>query len=85
MPKFGWAGWRWMKFLDKLGNSGRMILIAHEDCRWYSEALQAPGRDRQLSDLREIRAGLRQRFAPASVEMYYARLGTPGNGTFEAV
>ncbi len=74
MPKFGWAGWRWLKFMEKLGTCERVILIAHEDCRWYAEALLAPGRDRQLHDLREVRDALVEQVAPAKVELYYARL-----------
>lgn len=84
LPKFNWAGWRWVKFLGKLGNTDRVILIAHDDCRWYADALQAAGRERQLKDLREVADGLRERFSPVKVELYFARL-TDAGAAFDAV
>ena len=77
LPKFAWAGWRWMKFLGKLGATGRVILIAHEDCRWYHEtgvAASSPSlREKQDSDLRAVCAGLKERFGAIAIEQYYAR------------
>src|SRR5262245_31698934 len=35
LPKFAWAEWRWMKFLSNLTHPERIIVIAHDDCRWY--------------------------------------------------
>ena len=78
LPKFAWSGWCWLKFIVDLTRTQRLILIAHDDCRWYfSLALhQDPARvrERQLADLRSIRAELTERFKIASTELYYARL-----------
>jgi len=76
LPKYSWAGWRWLKFLVDLARPRRIVLIAHDDCRWYQRLL-GPGETgppRQLDDLRRVRAMLRERFGQAQVEMYFARL-----------
>jgi hypothetical protein len=77
LPKFPWVGWQWVRFLGKLGNSARVILIAHDDCRWYQDArfAAAPAglRARQIRDLEEVSARLRERFGDARIERYYAR------------
>ncbi len=77
LPKFAWAGWRWVKFLMDLGSHQRVILIAHEDCRWYQDQRfwhQDPSlRDKQVRDLKHVRAGLQERFGNLKVELYYAR------------
>lgn len=82
LPKFSWAGWRWVKFLAQVSGPERVILIAHEDCKWY-EHIHAAGaaaghRERQVRDLREACAGIRERIARANVELYYARLNQAG-------
>jgi hypothetical protein len=76
LPKFSWAGWRWLKFLVDLAHPRRIILIAHDDCRWYHGFLPhgQEGRPRQVEDLRRVRAMLAERFAGAHVELYFARL-----------
>jgi len=86
LPKFSWAGWRWVKFLGDLSAPARVILIAHEDCRWYLDsrfgsAPQDP-RGKQVEDLRVARAGLAGRFGKVPVELYYARL-SGGRVVFE--
>lgn len=77
LPKFGWAGWRWVKVMEQVAHPPRIILIAHEDCRWYLSmgfATSNTGlRDRLIADLNAARAGLTERFGTA-VELYYARL-----------
>ncbi len=82
LPTFSWAGWRWVKFLAEASGPERVILIAHEDCKWYRHvhgAAAAPAyRDRQVRDLREACAGIRERIAGAAVELYYARLDRAG-------
>src|ERR1700676_1988249 len=35
LPKFAWAGWRWVKVMERVAQPERIILIAHDDCRWY--------------------------------------------------
>ncbi len=85
LPKFGWAGWRWVKFLGKLGTTGRVILIAHDDCRWYHDMCIGLGgsvRDRQLGDMRAVSLDLKERAGTANVETYYARLDN-GKARFE--
>jgi hypothetical protein len=78
LPKFSWAGWRWLKFLRNLMQPDRIVLIAHDDCRWYFEnrfAVSAEqARARQVEDLRRARAGLIERFGPVQVDLFYATL-----------
>jgi hypothetical protein len=76
LPKFSWAGWRWLKFLVDLANPSRIVLIAHDDCRWYHGFMrhgEAPAL-RQIDDLRRVRTMMQERFGQAAVEMYFARL-----------
>ena len=79
LPKFAWAGWRWLKFLSNLTNPERVIVIAHHDCRWYFENRFVTGeeeaRRRQVEDMGRVRAGLIERFGPLRVELFYATLG----------
>jgi hypothetical protein len=79
LPKFSWVGWRWMKFVLDLTKPSRVILIAHDDCRWYldmrfgHDALRV--REKMLDDLRKVRAELAERLGPtARIETYFARL-----------
>lgn len=87
LPKFSWAGWRWMKFLIDLMKPERVILINHDDCRWYFSTLQASDpervRARQLADLRGIQREFSDRFA-GQIEAYFARI-EDGSATFERV
>ena len=77
-PKFSWAGWRWMKFLKNLSQPARIVLIAHDDCRWYIENRYVPhpseAREHQIKDLRQARAELGERFGKVSIELFYATL-----------
>ena len=88
LPKFAWSGWRWMKFLAKLAPLRRVILIAHDDCRWYFEhgfVKHGGGlRDQQVEDMRRTAAEIRQRFGDVEVSLYRAALGTDG-AIFEKV
>ena len=87
MPKFSWSGWRWLKFLIDLMKPERVILINHEDCRWYFSLLRADDparvRDRQLADLRAIQREFTDRFT-VHIEAYYSRL-EEGGAVFERV
>jgi hypothetical protein len=87
LPKFSWAGWRWLKFLVNLTRPERLVLINHEDCRWYLSLLQsndaARVRERQLADLRVIQREFSERFN-AQIEAYYARI-EDGAAAFERV
>ena len=88
LPKFPWVGWQWVKFLGTLGNAKRVILIAHDDCRWYRDARFATAsanlRARQIRDLDEVSARLRERFGDGQIERYYIRLEGEG-AVFESV
>ncbi len=88
LPKFAWTGWRWVKFLGDLGNSARIILIAHEDCRWYLDGRFGPPpanlREKQVRDLRQVCAALRERFGEVRIELYYARK-EKGGAVFETL
>ena len=78
LPKFSWVGWRWLKFLVDLSQPRRLILIAHDDCRWYKDMrFWKHGDDWKraaLSDLARVRDGFRERFGPIGVETYFARI-----------
>jgi len=65
----------------------RVVLINHDDCRWYWSTLRATDharvRDQQLADLRSIQREFRDRFK-VSIEAYYARLERD-EATFERI
>ena len=88
LPKFSWAGWRWMKFMVDLTRPERLILIAHDDCRWYLDARfshdPAGMRARQIADLERVRRDLAERFGSRRVDLYYARL-EDGRAAFESL
>jgi hypothetical protein len=77
LPKFGWTGWRWVKFLVDVAKPSRAILIEHENCRWYRDPRfwteQGEMRPRQINDLSAVRAGLKERYPAIAVESYFAR------------
>ncbi len=87
LPKFSWAGWRWLKFVVDLIKPERVILINHDDCRWYFSlmAVDDPARvrARQLADLRAIQREFSGRFA-GQIEAYHARMEA-GAASFERV
>ena|SRR3989442_132213 len=88
LPKFSWAGWRWIKFMTGLMQPERIILIAHDDCRWYLDQRfwgQPAGlRERQIKDLQRVRGEIRERFPNSRVELFYARL-EDGRAGFESL
>jgi hypothetical protein len=87
MPKFSWSGWRWFKFMIDLMKPERIVLINHEDCRWYFATLRADDAARvhaqQLADLRAIQREVTERFT-VPIEAYFARLEN-GGAAFERV
>jgi hypothetical protein len=87
LPKFAWSGWRWMKFLVNLTRPRRIILVAHDDCRWYLDNRFAEGpkaRARQIDDLRRVRSTFVERFGSPRFDLFYARLdGT--SAVFESI
>jgi hypothetical protein len=77
LPKFSWVGWRWVKFVMDLSPVRRVILITHEDCRWYLDARFGQHSDiqkKQLADLNAVRAALRELLGNLVVECHSARL-----------
>ena len=78
LPKFAWAGWRWVKFLTDIAKPRRIILIAHHDCLWYRDGRfslhRGDLRERQVEDLRRVRAAIAERSPDVAIELYYARL-----------
>jgi len=81
LPKFSWAGWRWVKFLVDVAKPARAVLIAHENCRWYRDMRFGLGpeeqRTRPWRDLGKVRQGFQERFPGIAVECYHARLEGP--------
>lgn len=88
LPKFSWAGWRWAKFMVDITGPTRVILIGHQDCRWYSEGpvwrRGGDVRELVLSDMRGVAKDLSERFPGVTVELYFARLEGQ-NAVFENV
>jgi hypothetical protein len=78
LPKFSWVGWRWMTFLSGLVQPRRVILLGHDDCRWYRDPrfhhLHGGSDEAQHDDLRRVRAEIAGRFPAASVETWFGRL-----------
>ncbi len=79
LPKFSWAGWHWLKFFEQVAHPNRIVLIAHDDCRWYHDARFAPlypGRmaDHQRDDLHKVRTALLERFPHVTVDAWFGRL-----------
>ena len=76
LPKFAWAGWRWMKFLVDINQPRRVILIAHHDCLWYHDGRfwqhRGDMRERQMRDLEQVRAEIIGRFPGVAVQLFYA-------------
>jgi hypothetical protein len=78
LPKFAWSGWRWLKFLVDLSQPRRVVLIQHDDCRWYHDTRFLHMSDdipaRQLDDMRRVRSALTERFGLKDVQLYVAKL-----------
>jgi len=89
LPKFAWAGWRWAKFLVDADSPPRIVLIGHEECRWYKHLRfwesKAPLQQRIVADLERARRSLSDRFPETHVELYYARTDPQEHLVFEAL
>jgi hypothetical protein len=86
LPKFSWSAWRWTKFLIDVDLPGQVVLLGHENCRWYRDlrfaGFQGAPDMRQLADLRQAAAECAQRFPKCEVSAYFGRRA--GHGvTFE--
>jgi hypothetical protein len=88
LPKFSWAGWRWVKFLMDVAKPVRVVLIAHEGCRWYADnrfAGVGPGdRDHTIRDLQRVSGEVVERFGRIRVDSFAARL-EDGHVVFDKV
>lgn len=90
LPKFSWAGWRWTRFLVEAHELKRLILIAHQDCGWYSELPlhlhdSSEPRKRQEQDLRRVAMAVAKEFEHLNVESYYALCDSAGRVSVEAM
>lgn len=90
LPKFSWAAWRWMKFLVDADTPPRIVLIGHEDCRWYKHMFPIGGmrsggnNDRISGDLRRVANSVQGRFPKVRVELYLARTDAEGHVVFDS-
>jgi hypothetical protein len=88
LPKFFWAGHRWMKFLVEKHRLKRVVLVSHDECAWVNDdrftpamllrlALgggpPGPSEGQALDGLRRMAKQAEDLLAPIAVEAYYAR------------
>jgi hypothetical protein len=90
LPKFSWAGWKWLRFLADAHSLKRLILFQHQDCRWYGTIplhlhTSPELRLRQEEDLRRARAILSKERREISVELYYVGWDATQHITIESV
>ena len=86
LPKFSWAAWRWTKFLVDADEPPRVVLIGHEDCRWYKHLFPVGGSNERIAaDLRRAAKGIEGRFPRVRVELYVARTDPQGHLVFDPV
>jgi len=90
LPKFAWAGGRWLSFLVEQHELKRLILIAHQDCGWYKSLplhlhSSPEPRDRQEEDLRRAQRWLAKEFPELHLELYYAGWDANDQVTVEPV
>jgi hypothetical protein len=89
LPKFSWATSRWAKFLVDADRPPRLVLIGHQDCRWYQSLRfweSGPALDQRIAaDLRRAGESVQQRFPKVRVELYFARTDPQGHVEFHAL
>ena len=90
LPKFSWVGRKWLRFLVETIGMKRLILIAHQDCRWYASLpfhlfRSSDPRRRQEEDLRRAQRSLVEDFPQLAVELYYAGWDGSERLTVEAI
>lgn len=78
MPKFAWSGWRLVKFLVDVDKPQRIVLIGHQDCRWYADLRfwkrrANDERERIIADMRKAMMECAERFPGCHVEGFFAR------------
>jgi len=88
LREFSRAGWRWMKFVMNLTKPRRVILIGHDDCRWYLDSRLGHDSSRLRgkieTDLRRVASAISERFPGAKAELYFARLEADDRAKFES-
>jgi hypothetical protein len=90
LPKFSWVGRKWLRFLVETVGMKRLILIAHQDCRWYASLpfhlfRSRDPRERQEEDLRRAQRALEADFPGLAVELYYAAWDASDHVTVEPI
>ncbi len=90
LPKFSWAGWKWLKFLADAHSLKRLILIQHQDCKWYGTVplhlhSSVELRQRQEEDLLRVKAVVAERRPELRLELYYAGWDASEHITIERV
>ncbi len=91
LPKFEWAGKKWMQFLKEKHGLKEIICIAHEDCGWYKEVVVGGFKFdilkiRQKDDLCRAEEVLQKMFPGIKVRLFFAHLKQEGNNVeFEEV
>jgi len=93
LPKFAWAGRRWLRFASEKMRVTRVVLVAHEGCLWYEDERFVPAllhrlahggtaAEHQRDDLRRAAEGLRGLGLPFALEAYYIANGLDGRLEF---
>jgi hypothetical protein len=83
LPKFAWAGRRWLKFLVERHRLKRAVLVTHEGCAWHDDDRMLPamvhrlagrgaGAEAPIADLRRMMDALREHLPGLAVEGYHA-------------
>ncbi len=89
LPKFAWAGHRWLRFASERMGVTRVVLVAHEGCLWYEDERFVPAllhrlahgattAEHQRADLRRAAEGLRSLGVPFALEAYFIAHGADG-------
>jgi len=93
LPKFAWAGHRWLRFASEKMGVTRVVLVAHETCLWYEDDRFVPAllhrlahggtaAQHQRDDLRRAAEGLRGLGLPFALEAYFIAQGADGRLEF---
>jgi hypothetical protein len=100
LPKFAWAGHRWVKFLVEKHRLKRVVLVTHEGCAWHDDDRMVPallhrltgepaaagsGRERQAEETRRMAVALHELLPAVGLEAYLAGKETDGRVTFDRV
>lgn len=87
LPKFEWAMRQWLKFFTKGYGLKDIVCIGHLDCAWYKNisignvpVLQL--KEKQLSDLKEIRTAVQDRSPKIRVRLYFSEPNDKGKVEF---